>query len=276
MPRFRTFLTCALLAVAGPAAAQTIVPINVFNAYLHVDPADATGPAVPILLSSLGLHPGYTIRLEAVGDWDAGPGDDVQTNTLGIFSGSATLLGTALLHRVPDAIDAGIDSDTGNTWPSGQPCDIPEDFLFNSGVNGVTIVIPPGAAYLFVSAADIYYRDNSDPDGDYGVKITLVEATDVPAGGNTLRAPAGAYPNPFVGGATIRFQSAGGVAARVTIYDSAGRRVRGLAGGVLPAGEQRVWWDGRDERGARATPGRYYARISGEGRGEVVRLNLVR
>jgi hypothetical protein len=36
-----------------------------------------------------------------------------------------------------------------------------------------TIVqVPLGANYLFVAAHDIYYSDNSDPDGDYGVRIT--------------------------------------------------------------------------------------------------------
>src|SRR5258705_17048 len=113
-------LTCVLIGSASPAEAQTVFPINVFNAYLHVDPADLTNPAVPISLGTLGLHEGDTIRLEAVGDWDAGPGGDTQTNTLGIFSGTSVLLGTTLLHRVQDAIDAGTDSNTGTTWPSGQ------------------------------------------------------------------------------------------------------------------------------------------------------------
>ena len=52
----------------------------------------------------------------------------------------------------------------------------------------IAIVIPPGATHLFVSPADIYYRDNSDPDGDLGVKITLVSTTSAPPGSPTPRA----------------------------------------------------------------------------------------
>ena len=46
--------------------------------------------------------------------------------------------------------------------------DIPEDFRIANTV----VQVPVGATYLFVAAHDIYYSDNSDPDGDYGVRIT--------------------------------------------------------------------------------------------------------
>ena len=43
-----------------------------------------------------------------------------------------------------------------------------------------TIVqVPFGASHLFIAAHDIYYSDNSDPDGDFGVRITQV-ASSVP------------------------------------------------------------------------------------------------
>jgi hypothetical protein len=53
--------------------------------------------------------------------------------------------------------------------------DIPEDFR----VANTIVQVPFGASHLFIAAHDIYYSDNSDPDGDFGVRITQV-ASSVP------------------------------------------------------------------------------------------------
>ncbi len=49
--------------------------------------------------------------------------------------------------------------------------------------------------------------------------------------------------------------------ARVSVHDVAGRRVRTLWEGTLPAGEYAFEWDGRDAAGARAERGVYFVRL---------------
>ena len=46
------------------------------------------------------------------------------------------------------------------------------------------------------------------------------------------------------------------------IFDLSGRRIRSLARGVLPAGERRLVWDGRDEQGTRVEGGLYFVRAT--------------
>lgn len=271
----RLLLTCCLLFVALPATAQTTVPIDVFGAYLHVDPADLASDAVPIDLAALGLAPGYTITLTPAGDWHAGPGDDVQTGSLAVFSNGATLLGPTLADRVPGALDAAVSHFTGGTWPGNQPTDIAYDFYYLAA--GITVVIPAGATHLFVTPADIYYRDNSDPDGDFGVTITLVSTVGVPPGrAGASDAALAAFPNPFHGGTAIAFELARGAAVRLTVHDVTGRLVRTLAAGAMPAGSHRVAWDGLDAGGVSLAAGCYFARLDDGSRVRTTRLLLVR
>ena len=273
MPRTSLYLLAGILACfACPALAQTTVPVDVHGAYLHTDTADNSTNAVPIGLAGLGLAPGYTIRIESVGDWNNGPGGDIYNTMLAVFSGSGTLLSPDLLHRVPDAIDAGVDVSTPYTWPNSQPMDIDEDFAFDA--LGTEIVIPAGATHLFVSVRDNYYQDNSDPDADCGVKITLVSTTAVEPGAAPLTIAA--YPNPFRAGTTIRFDLARAAATRLTVHDVAGRVVFTRDLGELPAGSHQVAWDGRDTGGRRLAPGSYFFVVEHDGRYEGARLSLLR
>lgn len=267
-------LASTLFGCAGSATAQTTIPIHVLAAYLHADPVDSTIAAYPVPLASLGLAPGMTIALQPVGDWDNGPGGDVYLTGLGVFSGSATLLAPALPHRVPDAIDAGIDNYTPPTWPSNEPTEIPEDFAIWDA--GVTVVIPAGATHLFLTVADIYYEDNSDPDGDYGMRITLVPTTTAPIASIQNAEALSARPNPFESRTSVRFQTQRSGTVRLTIHDVAGRLVCTLLAGVVPAGEHVVTWDGRTDLGNRAAPGTYFARLFDGERPRAVRVSLVR
>jgi hypothetical protein len=69
------------------------------------------------------------------------------------------------------------------------------------------------------------------------------------------------YPNPFNPTTTIPFslETQGNVSLR--IYDAAGRVVRTLQDGALPAGPHSLMWDGRDDRGASAATGIYFVRL---------------
>jgi len=73
---------------------------------------------------------------------------------------------------------------------------------------------------------------------------------------------AGASPNPIAGAGTIRFALGASGPARLALYDAAGRRVRTLVEGPLAAGQHTIGWDGRDDRGAQAASGVYFARLN--------------
>jgi hypothetical protein len=81
------------------------------------------------------------------------------------------------LNRVPGAIDAGIAVVTWNTLFGNMSTDIPQDFR----IANTFVQVPVGANYLFVAAEDIYYSDNSDPDGDYAVRITQISSVPEPS-----------------------------------------------------------------------------------------------
>jgi outer membrane protein Omp28/flagellar hook capping protein FlgD len=71
-------------------------------------------------------------------------------------------------------------------------------------------------------------------------------------------------PNPFRAETQIRLDSTGG-AMRLTVHDTAGRLVRVLVDGSLPAGAQAMRWDGRDETGRELGSGIYFMRLSPAG-----------
>lgn len=68
--------------------------------------------------------------------------------------------------------------------------------------------------------------------------------------------------NPARGGATLRCTLPAGGPVRLAIHDVAGRAVRTLDAGVLPAGVHDVAWDGRDDAGLAVPPGVYLARLA--------------
>ena len=85
-----------------------------------------------------------------------------------------------------------------------------------------------------------------------------------------------AFPNPGSSATNVHFalRSTGRVDA--TVYDIAGRRARTLFGGLRPAGDHELHWDGRTEDGGEAPAGVYVIRLStSEGDGST-RVVLVR
>jgi hypothetical protein len=67
----------------------------------------------------------------------------------------------------------------------------------------------------------------------------------------------GIRPNPFTGTTEVRFSLASAQPVSLRIYDAAGRLIRTLQTGTLPAGEHRRTWDGRADDGTRASSGVY-------------------
>jgi hypothetical protein len=146
--------------------------IDPTNTYLRTDDSDDAGDAQAIDLGQLGIPPEDTVQLTRLGDYEKqGEGG---RGMIGVFSGSDTLAASDQRNRVVDAIDAGSDIRTGETFRDGNPTDISEDFQIAdpSGANPrVTIDVPPGATHLFVSPIDNLFEDNADPDNNYAVRI---------------------------------------------------------------------------------------------------------
>jgi subtilisin-like proprotein convertase family protein len=82
-------------------------------------------------------------------------------------------------------------------------------------------------------------------------------------------------PNPFSPRTEIRFNLARAGHATLRVFDAAGREVRTLVDGALPAGPHAVAWDGTD--GAhRVASGVYFYRLTSEGESAIRRMQLVR
>jgi hypothetical protein len=128
------------------------------------------GDAPAIRLSEYGIAPGEIILLETLGYFLMYLGDPGKNTNMGaVFSSSDTLLPTGNPHRIPGAIDAGVDMIT--EAPEYGIVDIPEDFRVDASV---TIQVPTGAQYLFVAAVDAYFSDNLVPEEGFRVRISEV------------------------------------------------------------------------------------------------------
>jgi len=168
-------------------------PLDPKGAYIftNTNPGPSGVPDLPnapliISLASLGIQPGNVISAVPVGDANvcgAGVfcfGEFFSPGVCGVFSSSNTLLppgGT--INRVPGAIapnfSTAFSCGTSPTLYGSLPTDIPQDFFFS----GEPVTVPNGAAYLFVAVVDIFYSDNSDPNGDFGVAITANSSSSV-------------------------------------------------------------------------------------------------
>lgn len=158
----------------GTAVATPIeYSIDPRAAYMTTDAADFSLPSLFLDLNSLGIQAGDMIRLEQLGDFRMGVNyTDVSKGLGGVFSSSNVLLPSSPSNpsRIPGAIDAGIDFVTGPTYFLGWATDIAEDFL----ITDITIEVPVAAQFLFIAAIDAAFNDNTDPDGDFGVRISKV------------------------------------------------------------------------------------------------------
>jgi flagellar hook assembly protein FlgD len=63
---------------------------------------------------------------------------------------------------------------------------------------------------------------------------------------------------------------------RADVFDVRGRLVRAVVLGVVPAGRQRIRWDGRLDDGTRASSGVYWMRLRAEGLERTTKVVLTR
>ena len=130
--------------------------------------------APAISLASAGIQPGDVVKFRAVGSWSPGSQFPEVSFAAAVFSSSSTLLPYTEAHRVPGAIACGQTVQTDPTFFTNSPTDIPEDFGFGPQGQETSVTVPPGANFVFIAVPDRVYGDNSDPNGDFAVEITLV------------------------------------------------------------------------------------------------------
>ena len=68
------------------------------------------------------------------------------------------------------------------------------------------------------------------------------------------------FPNPFGAGTWIEYALPSDQWVEASVFNVQGRRVRTLASGPQAAGKRRLYWDGRNDRGADPGAGVYFLR----------------
>lgn len=167
-PRASVVVVLFVLALSAATAAAQTFTIQPGRSYLRA--SRETPPAALVLdLNTLGYAPGDGMRLERLGDFRPGSQFPDASISLGaVFSSSSVLLGPGEAHRIPGAINAGEDIVTSTTYWDSLTTDIPEDFA----VEDTVVQVPPGATHLFIAVRDSLYNDNTDPDGDFAVRVS--------------------------------------------------------------------------------------------------------
>jgi hypothetical protein len=188
----------ALAAIAGAAQASTTLIVDPSATYLRTSEDYINGTphsAFAYSLASLGLSAGDTILLQRLGAYQAkAGGTDTSVGLSAVFSSSATIYGPVnpsaaftgtIVYtptiRIPDALMTTLPdyvskpSYYGNSYADPLmtlSTDIAQDF--NISTAGVTLTIPTTAQFIFFSANDNMFGDNTDPDHNFGLLITAV------------------------------------------------------------------------------------------------------
>ena len=84
------------------------------------------------------------------------------------------------------------------------------------------------------------------------------------------------WPNPANGSTRIQFELGKDSRVRLRVFDAAGRLVRSIEDGFVPAGAHVRAWDGRDERGEIAASGIYFYELDVDGRREARKVVQLR
>ncbi|MBD3232325.1 MAG: aminotransferase class I/II-fold pyridoxal phosphate-dependent enzyme [candidate division Zixibacteria bacterium] len=84
------------------------------------------------------------------------------------------------------------------------------------------------------------------------------------------------YPNPFNSRCFIWFSVHNRDKVKITVYDTAGRRVRSLMNRSLNPGRHRIEWDGRNYNGERVASGTYIIRLTQGEMAESTKVTLLK
>ncbi len=152
-------------------------------------------------------------------------------------------------------------------------------FSFVGGFSPVTLGFEAGEYVLafdsagavddstYTATLTFYNRDDQTVTGASDLNFLIVtlqayvlEGASVPDEPVLAMALSPGAPNPFTEETALQFALPASTRVRVEVYDVTGRLVSTLVDGSLPAGVNRIVWDGSDDRGAPAASGIYFCR----------------
>lgn len=131
---------------------------------------DNANPASRLELNSIPdveIREGDIISLQTVGasSWFPGGADNLNFGLVGVFVGAGGFLHPGINSTAPEFV-------TSTTTPRNIPTDIPQDrFIPNDA--SVDFEVPFGAKAMLFTVNDGFFRDNSDPNGDFGVTVKV-------------------------------------------------------------------------------------------------------
>lgn len=192
-------------------------------------------------------------------------GDDLSGLTLspGALSGSVVISSAAL----PMVFGTQYNYKFGLLVEAvpGQSSTVDSDF--RAAITGIIVKGPAGetvSSFVVTSASGTPYSASG---------VTAVDG--LPPARVDDTATLTARPNPARAGVELRFALTRPAASRLEIFDSTGRRLRGLGEAQAVGGVQSARWDGRDESGIAMPSGVYFARLTWPGGSTTTRLTLL-
>jgi hypothetical protein len=131
----------------------------------------------------------------------------------------------------------------------------------------------PGSTWgVAVSETHAYVADGSS-----GLVILPAQCATASVGDESRgHAPLRVHPNPGRGRASIELATGGRGEVAVGLYDIAGRRLRRIYAGSLPAGRHDLLWDGLDESRRAVAAGTYFIRVLTPEGNAAARLVVIR
>jgi hypothetical protein len=143
---------------------------------------------------------------------------------------------------------------------------------------GTLVASPPDTGHADVGAAGSYYKlsavDSHGNESGFAL-LTPGGTTAVGAAGGVELELAQPFPNPSRGEVTFAMSLAAEGRVSLAVFDAAGRRVRQVFAGTVPAGARAFTWDGRGESGQSLAGGLYFLRVEAGGRVMVRRFARV-
>ncbi len=175
-------------------------------------------------------------------------------------------------YRLADAFNLTIVVDQGQLGPYAMPVDF--RITTAAGVIDTVFWVDEAHEEFHVALADSALGAELDP-GHW----ILCDKTELAPTGTDVPAVAALdqnFPNPFNPATTIRFSLREPALVSLRVYDAAGRLVRSLADGPLPAGLHERSWDGADARGKPVSSGVYLYRLDAGSFSRTRKMVLIR
>lgn len=258
---------------SGTAVAWSGTPVQLDH-NLYWDNANGELSGASMGASSIVADPLYADA--AGGDFQPGPGSpaldrgdpsapadfDGSAPDLGAHGGSADPGGRPGVLVGASAVPGG--GDTQLAWSAPAVGTVPASLRVyraasEGGPRALLATLPGGdTSHTDVGVTGMFYWvEPADADGHAGSPGPALEATATSATLPSRPALAGPVPNPFNPSTVLELALPAAGPVRAVVYDLAGRRVRVLHDGPLPAGRHALRWDGRADGGAPVASGSY-------------------